>query len=131
VILLGYDSQQVQSVAAIGHCVVVSWSFARLCPQQCFLAFLELVSLHATQRELVPVGICLTVLKNGSNLVELAFGHVAICQKPSGLFIVSFGQQSFGQKCGVGVNVVINGLVDGLDELGLEEAVGDFFLHLS
>lgn len=129
VVFFGDTPKKIEPVAAVGNGVEVFVGFGSLCSKKGLFTIFKLADLHTAECKLKPVGISFGIFQNGDNLIELAFGHVAIGKQSSGLFVVLFGEESLGEEGGVGVEVVSEGVVDGVDELGLEQAVGGLFVH--
>lgn len=57
------------------------------------------------------------------NLIVLVLCHIAIRQQTSHLFRVLLCKQSLGQEGSIGGDLILKRVVDGLNELGLQEGV--------
>ncbi len=129
VVFFGDTSEKIEAVAAIGDGVEVFVGFGGLWSKKGLFTIFKLADFHTAECKLVSVGIGFGIFQNGDNLKELALSHVAIGKQSSGLFVILFGEESLGEEGGVGVEVMSEGVVDGVDELGLEETVGGLFIH--
>lgn len=57
------------------------------------------------------------------NLIVLVLRHIAISQQTSHLLCVLLRKQSLSQEGSIGGDLILKRVVDGLNELGLEEGV--------
>lgn len=57
------------------------------------------------------------------NLIVLIFCHVAIGQQTPHLLGVFLGKQPLGKEGSIGGDLILEGVIDGLNELALQEGV--------
>ena len=122
-LLFADDAEQVQPVAAVGHRVVVLGLGLQFAAEEGALRVLVFVDLAAAEGKFVPVHLAAGLLEDVVDLVVLVLRHVAVGQQAAHLLGVLLGEQAFGEEGGVGGDLVLEGVVDGLDELRLQEGV--------
>ena len=128
---LADNSQQIESIATVGDVIIVL-GFSRFVAKQGLFGFFEFMNLVTTNCKFVSIGFTLRVFEDVEHLVVFILSEVAIGEQASGLFGVFFGDEAFCEEGGVGGDVVVERVVNGLDELVFEESVvlGIFVDHI-
>lgn len=93
--------------------------FPWFCSKESLFGLPVPIDFVAANSKFVAIGLALGLLEDMKDLVVLVVSEVAVCEDASGVLCIFFGEETFCEEGGIGRDVVVERIVDGLDELCL------------